>query len=40
VYYDVASGKSVDKGRMNNWESICRTLGIDDGNVYGNFGAG
>ena len=41
VYYDVASRKSVDKGRINNWESICRTLGIDDdGNVYGNFGAG
>jgi hypothetical protein len=41
VYYDVASGKAVDKGRMNNFESICRTLGIDDeGNVYGNFGAG
>lgn len=41
VYYDVASGKTGDKGRMNNWESICRTLGIDDeGNVYGNFGAG
>ena len=41
VYYDVGSGKYVDKGRMNNWESICRTLGIDDeGNVYGSFGAG
>lgn len=41
VYYDVASGKTVDKGRINNWESICRTLGIDDeGNVYGSFGAG
>ena len=41
VYYDVASGKAVDKGRINNWDSICRTLGIDDqGNVYGNFGAG
>ena len=41
VYYDVASRESVDKGRINNWESICRTLGIDDeGNVYGNFGAG
>ena len=26
---------------MNNWDSICRTLGIDDaGNVYGSFGAG
>jgi len=41
VYYDVATGRSVDKGRMNNFESICRTLGIDDqGNVYGNIGAG
>lgn len=41
VYYDVATGKTVDKGRLNNWESICRTLGIDDeGRVYGNFGAG
>lgn len=41
VYYDVATRKAVDKGRMNNWESICRTLGIDDeGNVYGSFGAG
>jgi tricorn protease-like protein len=31
----------VDKGRINNFDSICRTLGIDDeGNVYGNFGAG
>ena len=41
VYYDVASGAKVDKGRVNNWDSICRTLGIDDeGNVYGSFGAG
>ena len=41
VYYDVATGAKVDKGRMNNWDSICRTLGIDDeGNVYGSFGAG
>lgn len=41
VYYDVASGRKVDKGRMNNWDSICRTLGIDDqGNVYGSFGPG
>ena len=41
VYYDVATGKKVDKGRINNWDSICRTLGIeDDGNVYGSFGAG
>lgn len=41
VYYDVKSRKAVDKGRVNNWESICRTLGIDDqGNVYGSFGMG
>lgn len=41
VYYDVASGRAVDKGRVNNWDSICRTLGIDDnGNVYGNMGQG
>jgi hypothetical protein len=41
VYYDVKTGRAVDKGRINNWESICRTLGIDDeGNVYGSFGAG
>lgn len=41
VYYDVATGAKVDKGRVNNLDSICRTLGIDDqGNVYGSFGAG
>lgn len=41
VYYDVAKRKAVDLGRMDNWESICRTIGIDDeGNVYGSFGAG
>ena len=41
VYYDVATRKAVDKGRVNNFESVCRTLGIDDeGNVYGSFGRG
>jgi hypothetical protein len=41
VYYDVNLRKAVDKGRINNFESICRTLGIDDqGNVYGSFGMG
>jgi len=41
VYYDVATRLTVDKGRIDNWESICRTLGIDDqGNVYGSFGEG
>jgi hypothetical protein len=41
VYYDVGTRKAVDKGRINNFESICRTLGIDDeGYVYGTFGHG
>jgi hypothetical protein len=41
VYYDVATRRAVDKGRINNWESICRTLGVDDrGYVYGTFGEG
>jgi len=41
VYFDVATRHTVDKGRINNWESICRTFGIDDeGNVYGTFGKG
>ena len=41
VYYDVKTGAKVNKGRVDNWESICRTLGIDDeGNVYGSFGKG
>jgi len=41
VYFDVATRRAVDKGRVNNFESICRTLGIDDeGNVYGSFGQG
>ena len=41
VYFDVPTRTLVDKGRINNWESICRTLGIDDrGNVYGSFGLG
>ena len=41
VYYDVATRRTVDKGRIDNWDSICRTLGIDDqGNVYGSFGEG
>ncbi|MEN6533768.1 MAG: hypothetical protein ABFD60_10960 [Bryobacteraceae bacterium] len=41
VYYDVAKRRAVNKGRVNNWESICRTLAIDDqGNVFGGFGTG
>lgn len=30
VYYGVTTGAKVDKGRIDNWDSICRTLGIDD----------
>lgn len=41
VYYDVATRRTADLGRIDNWESICRTLGIDDkSNVYGSFGEG
>ena len=41
VYYDVATRRKADLGRIDNWESICRTLGIDPhGNVYGSFGQG
>lgn len=41
VYYDVREKRTADLGRIDNWESICRTLGIDDeGNVYGSFGEG
>ncbi len=41
VYYDVATKRTADLGRFDNWESICRTLGIDDGGyVYGSFGEG
>ena len=41
VYYDVATKRAADLGRLDNWESICRTLGIDgQGNVYGSFGEG
>ncbi len=41
VYYDVAARRAANKGRINNFESICRTLGVDDrGNVYGSFGTG
>ena len=41
VYYDVATRRKGDLGRFDNWESICRTLGIDgQGNVYGSFGEG
>lgn len=41
VCYDVKTRRAANKGRINNFESVCRTLGIDDqGNVYGSFGEG
>lgn len=41
VYFDVATKRTADLGRFDNWESICRTLGVDDrGDVYGSFGEG
>lgn len=41
LWYDVKTGRMGDKGRINNSESVCRTLGIDDqGFVYGAFGRG
>jgi hypothetical protein len=41
VYYDVPTRRNADLGRIDNWESIGRTLGIDGrGNVYGSFGEG
>jgi hypothetical protein len=41
VYYAVPKERAVNKGRVNNFESVCRTLGIDDrGRVFGSFGIG
>ena len=41
VVFDVAGRSAKNLGRFNNWDSLCRTLAIDDqGNVYGSFGHG
>ncbi|HYM12673.1 MAG TPA: hypothetical protein VEU62_18185 [Bryobacterales bacterium] len=41
IYYDVAKGVVGDLGRVNNWDSLCRSIAVDDqGNVYGSFGRG
>ncbi|MCL5770488.1 MAG: hypothetical protein M1588_04155 [Planctomycetes bacterium] len=41
IYYDYRTHQTTDLGRVNNWDSVLRTLGLDDrGNVYGSFGAG
>ena len=41
LWYDVKIRQTGDMGRINNWESVCRSLGIDDrGDVHGSFGNG
>ncbi|MBI3650753.1 MAG: hypothetical protein HY231_06860 [Acidobacteria bacterium] len=39
--FDIATRQTRDYGRVNNWDSLCRSLAADDeGNVYGTFGEG
>ena len=41
VYFDISKHNEEILGRFNNWESLCRTLVVDDqGNAYGSFGHG
>lgn len=41
IYYDIQTGKTTDMGRVQNWDSITRTLAVDDqGCVYGAWGDG
>jgi len=41
TYYDIAKHTEKNLGRVNNWDSLCRTLVVDDrGDVYGSFGRG
>lgn len=41
VYYDISKHTEENLGRFNNWDSLCRTLVVDDrGNAYGSFGHG
>jgi len=41
VYYDYSRHTEKNLGRFNNWESLCRTVLVDDqGNAYGSFGHG
>jgi hypothetical protein len=40
-WYDVKTRQAGDMGPIDNWESVGRSLGIDDrGYVYGTFGKG
>lgn len=41
VYYDISKHIEENLGRFNNWDSLCRTLVVDDqGDAYGSFGHG
>ena len=41
VFYDISRHTEENLGRFNNWDSLCRTLVVDDqGNAYGSFGRG
>ena len=41
LIYDIKSGKTTDKGQVQNWDSISRTLAVDDlGRIYGCWGRG
>ena len=41
VYYDFSKHIEKDLGRFNNWDSLCRTVVVDDrGRAYGSFGRG
>ena len=36
VTFDIDKRKTVNKGRINNWNAVCRSMVVDDkGNVYG-----
>lgn len=36
VAYDINTRKTVNRGRISNWNAVCRTLVVDDkGDVYG-----
>jgi hypothetical protein len=38
IIYDIESGETIDKDRVNNLRTVCRTMVIDDqGNVYGSY---
>jgi len=41
LIYDIRSGTTTDKGQVQNWDSVSRTLAVDDlGRVFGCWGRG